>query len=318
MKGRLLLAALVLPAFAILFHQECKAADKVVLQLRWDHQFQFAGYYAAKWQGYYEQEGLDVEIRSGITQAGQVLRASSEVWAGRADFGVDGAEILLAVDQGAPLTIMACIFQHSAARVYALNTTDLRGPGDLTRMRVAVVPGGLVGWELKAMLHSEGFDPGSMNSVPLKPPGLQQLVDGEAELLAGYSFSIPLLAGEMGLELISLQPASYGVDFYGDSLFTSAKLVAKDPGLVDRFLRASLKGWDYALDNPLEVAERIASEYQPVYRFPISRRSIVRKSKQFVSSPATRSSISATSIPNGGDACLIGSCPSKLSSTLSI
>ena len=60
-----------------------KAADKVVLQLRWNHQFQFAGYYAALWNGYYAAAGLDVDIRSAMTPDIKVLSAVDEVSAAR-------------------------------------------------------------------------------------------------------------------------------------------------------------------------------------------------------------------------------------------
>lgn len=75
------------------------AQEKVVLQLRWDHQFQFAGYYAAKWQGFYEQAGLDVEIRSAFEPGGKFHNVTREVATGRADFGTAGADILEAQDK---------------------------------------------------------------------------------------------------------------------------------------------------------------------------------------------------------------------------
>ncbi|MCH7486536.1 MAG: PAS domain S-box protein [Proteobacteria bacterium] len=72
------------------------AAEKVVLQLCSDHQFQFAGYYAAKWKGYYDEAGLDVEFRSAIGPDKQIHGAVKEVSEGRADFGVGSADIIIA------------------------------------------------------------------------------------------------------------------------------------------------------------------------------------------------------------------------------
>jgi ABC-type nitrate/sulfonate/bicarbonate transport system substrate-binding protein len=63
------------------------ALEKVTLQLRWDHQFQFAGYYAADWQGYYKEEGIEVEIKSAVQTDGKILSAVKEVKSGKADFG---------------------------------------------------------------------------------------------------------------------------------------------------------------------------------------------------------------------------------------
>ena len=94
------------------------AVEKVSLQLRWDHQFQFAGYYAAQWQGYYADAGFDVDIRSAITPDGKILSATQEVASGNADFGVGAADILIARDKGIPLVVLASIFQQSAAEFY--------------------------------------------------------------------------------------------------------------------------------------------------------------------------------------------------------
>lgn len=91
------------------------ALEKMTLPLRWDHQFQFAGYYAAKWKGYYKKAGFDVEIKSAITQEGKILSAVKEVSSGNTEFGVGSADILLAKGKGIPLVVLASIFQQGAA-----------------------------------------------------------------------------------------------------------------------------------------------------------------------------------------------------------
>ena len=117
----------------LIFHinpnEQLYAAEKVTLQLRWDHQFQFAGYYAAKWQGFYDEAGLDVLIKSAVTPEG-ILSAVKEVGEGRADFGIGAADILKAKDEGAPLVLVASIFQHSAAGFYTRKETIIKTPVD--------------------------------------------------------------------------------------------------------------------------------------------------------------------------------------------
>jgi two-component system, sensor histidine kinase and response regulator len=254
--------------FPFIVPAESSANARVVLQLRWDHQFQFAGYYAAQWEGYYEEEGIDVHIRSALSADGTILRPPMEVSEGRAHFGVDGADILIAADRGVPLTVLASIFQQSAAEIYGFEGVGLSKPDDLITKRVALVPKSLVEWELKSMLASEGIDPARLNSVELKPPGLEQLINGEADLVAGYRINFPYLAQQSGHTLVSLRPSTYGVDFYGDSLFTTRKMIETRPDLAEGFLRATLKGWKYALARPWEVAERISAEYKPTYPVP--------------------------------------------------
>ena len=80
----LILNALLIPAATPAYAENEDKLDKVVLQLRWDPQFQFSGYYQALWQGFYEEEGLEVEIRHGFDERRQVLRPTEEVISGRA------------------------------------------------------------------------------------------------------------------------------------------------------------------------------------------------------------------------------------------
>lgn len=263
-KVRLLRMVVFFPLlFLVPFFSFCDAAygaEKVVLQLRWDHQFQFAGYYAAVWQGYYREAGLDVEIRSAITPEHKILRAVEEVAEGRADFGVGAADILVARDKGAPLVLLAVIFQQSAARFYALEKTDLNSPADLLRLRVARNVNDLIDVELQAMLRAEGIDPTKVKAYPHQP-GIDHLVDGRVDVIPGYSTTMPYYGERRGgVRLVSLAPSSYGVDFYGDSLFTHERLVKTRPEMVEKFKEASLRGWRYALENPKIIADRIAGE----------------------------------------------------------
>ena len=88
---------------------EAASPEKIALQLRWFHQFQFAGYYAAKVKGYYQEAGLDVRIMDSKPGMDVV----NEVVSGRAQYGVGNSSLLLARQQGKPVVALAAIFQHS-------------------------------------------------------------------------------------------------------------------------------------------------------------------------------------------------------------
>ncbi|MGE6110837.1 ABC transporter substrate-binding protein, partial [Aeromonas salmonicida] len=85
------------------------AQDPIVLQLKWHHQFQFAGYYAAIAQGYYRDAGLDVRLR----EAGPGTDVVDEVVSGRAHYGVGSSDLLLDRQRGQPVVVLATPFQHS-------------------------------------------------------------------------------------------------------------------------------------------------------------------------------------------------------------
>ncbi len=234
------------------------ASDKVVLQLRWDHQFQFAGYYAAKWQGFYEEVGIDVEIKSAVTP-GKILSAVKEVGEGRAHFGIGGADVLKGVDDGHHLVLVASIFQHSAAAFYTRAETAIYSPADFLKLKVARRVDDLIDIELQAMLKAEGIDPAEVKPYPHKP-GIDHLMSGEVDVMPGYSINIPFTASTKAFPIKEFRPIKYGIDFYGDSIFTAARLVRDNSDLVTRFKAARLKGWQYALDNPDELVTAISEK----------------------------------------------------------
>ena len=101
-----------LACFALLlFAAPSFALDHVSLQLKWNHQFQFPGYYAALAQGFYRAAGLDVELR----EAGPDIEVATVVSEGNADFGVCTSSVLINRAEGRKLVVLGVIFQHSAA-----------------------------------------------------------------------------------------------------------------------------------------------------------------------------------------------------------
>lgn len=243
----------------LIISTSASASDKIVLQLRWDNQFQFAGYYAAKWQGFYEAEGIDVEIRSAIQADRKILKAVKEVSEGQADFGIGAADILVANDKGPPLSVTAVIFQQSASAFYAKTGTRFISPKDLVELTVARNKNDLIDIELQAMLRSEGIDPEEVNAYPLKAK-LKDFTSRTIDVWPGYSISAPYAMQKAGISITQMKPSSYGVDFYGDSLFTTTQFCDDHPELVKKFTAASLKGWEYALAHSDEIATRISTE----------------------------------------------------------
>ncbi|HEX7931352.1 MAG TPA: PAS domain-containing protein, partial [Sphingomicrobium sp.] len=111
-----------------------------------------------------------------------------------------------------------------------------------------------------AMLRAEGIDPERLDYRPYNPPGMADLVSRRVDVIPGRSLAIPWLARQAGVQLNVVRPLAYGIDFYGDTLFTHRDLVKRDPALVERFRAASIKGWAYAFEHIDEIAERIGRE----------------------------------------------------------
>lgn len=229
--------------------------ETVTLQLRWTHQFQFAGYYAAKAKGYYAQEGLDVEIVAGApgrTPVGEVL-------GGQAQYGVGNTELLHHYLQGQPLVALAAVFQHSPSVLLVRADAAIHSPQDLIGRRVMMV-GGSEDVDLMAMLSYEGVDPDRVDIQP-SSYAIEDLIEGRVDAFNAYLSNEPYVLEQHGIPTRALNPINYGIDFYSDVLFTSRAELEHHPRRVAAFRRASLKGWEYAMTHHNEIIELLLATY---------------------------------------------------------
>ncbi|MCW6036202.1 diguanylate cyclase [Spirulina subsalsa FACHB-351] len=229
--------------------------ETVTLQLKWRHQFQFAGYYAAKAQGYYEQAGLDVQMRE-IPENGSPVEA---VLKGEAEFGVAGSDLVLLRNQGHPVVALAAIYQHSPSVIIARRQPNLDHIHDLVEKRVMIEDHAA---ELIAYLKSEGIALDQLIQVPHSFTPLS-LINRRVDAMSGSSTDEPFFLNQVNIPHIIFNPRVGGIDFYGDTLFTTEAQIKRYPQRVKAFLNASLKGWEYALEHPEEIIELIYTEYSP-------------------------------------------------------
>jgi ABC-type nitrate/sulfonate/bicarbonate transport system substrate-binding protein len=104
----------------------------VRLQLKWKHQFQFAGYYAAKAKGYYRDAGLDVSF----LEAPDTIEPAQQVLQGKAEFGVSNSDLVLLRGRGNPVVALAAIYQHSPLILLALEKSGINNVHQLAGKRV--------------------------------------------------------------------------------------------------------------------------------------------------------------------------------------
>jgi ABC-type nitrate/sulfonate/bicarbonate transport system substrate-binding protein len=138
-------------------------AERVVLQLPYLHQFQFAGVYAAEVQGYFREAGLEVEVRPSSSERRSAVR---EVQEGRADYGVaQGHQLVAARYDGGDCVVLAPIMQHSPLVLLTWARDNLNTPHDLVGRRVALDDTAQSS-EIRAMLESEGVGYDRITVVP--------------------------------------------------------------------------------------------------------------------------------------------------------
>ena len=232
------------------------ALEPVTLQLKWKPQFQFAGYYAALEQGFYEQEGLDVTIQPLASNRDIVSRVAS----GNIEYAVGGSGILAHYANGSSIKALAAIFQHDALIFMSKKSSGIISPYDVAGKRVMF--DGTTGNDapLRALLNTADISQDSFTMVGSDFSN-QQLIDDRVDVMSAYITAQPFELEEQGIEVNIINPQSYGFDFYGDILYTSQLEIENNPGRAERFRRASLKGWQYALDNPEELIQLLKNKY---------------------------------------------------------
>jgi len=239
----------------IIFCLTAFANEKISLQLKWEHQFQFAGYYAALEKGYYKEQGLDVEIKGQDTS--HLLKASSEVLEGRAEYGIGSSSLLVDISQGKPLMLLAAMFEHSPLVLVCSKKAQARQASDLRDKKIMFASDEVDSFILSRMLDKEGV---SYTSVPFD---YKLFEEGKVDAFTGYLGNEPYSLARKNHPFTIIDPANYGLDTYSDILFTSQKEYENHPKRVQNFINASIKGWQYALSHQEEIAQLINKKYNP-------------------------------------------------------
>jgi NitT/TauT family transport system substrate-binding protein len=240
---------------------QAMAADKVVLQLKWVAQGQFAGYFVAKEKGFYEEEGLDVEIKNG----GPDIAPEQVIAGGGADVIVTWmAAGLAARDKGVNLVNIAQPYAKSGLELICPKDGPVQTEADFKGHTLGVWFFGneypFYAWMNKLGLPTEG---GADGVTVLKQSfDVQPLIQKQADCISVMTYNEYWQAIDAGFkpeDLVVFNYTDLGNDLLEDGLYVIEDNL-KDPAFEDkmvRFVRASMKGWKYAVDNPEEAAEAV-------------------------------------------------------------
>src|SRR5690606_20440481 len=243
-------------------------------QSKWFPQAQFAGYFVAQEKGFYAEEGLDVTILDGGN-----VNPTVQVGSGNADFGTDWVANMLAQrEQGLDVVTIAQMFQDSGYRMVELADSNIEEIGDLAGTTVGVWGFGNE-FASEAVFAAAGFtsnlDPTEtspdVNAVvyafdpslvfPHEVDAASAMTYNELDQIVGLGYPLD--------QLVILDPADIGADLLEDNIFTRPEVLAtenfKGSGVsgrevAERFVRASIRGWEYAVANQ-EEAVQIVLQY---------------------------------------------------------
>lgn len=228
--------------------------DETRIQLGWVHEYSSAGFYAAEKNGHFASENLAVTLIAGGFGDQGYIDPVDQVVRGMADVGVASATNLIqARAAGQPVVGIGVIFQRSAAAIIALESSGIQRPQDLVGRRVAVADSALGIYTL--LLKTQQIDPQAVQTVPRESYGIEPLLKGEIDAMYAWVINEGVQLREAGQNPNIMLLSDYGIDNYDLVLFTTEQMIATQPDVVTRLLRASMRGWQDVIANPSQAAQ---------------------------------------------------------------
>jgi NitT/TauT family transport system substrate-binding protein len=237
--------------------------DKVTLQSKWVVQAQFAGYYAALDQGYYEDEGLDVTIRPG----GPDIVPEQVVLGGQAEFGINWLDSTLATrDKGQNIVNIAQVFARSGMTEVTWKDTGLDEITDLRGKKVGVWLGGNE-HKLFAALNKNGIDPQNDVEIVAQPFDMELFLQRQIDAAAAMTYNelaqvLEAKNPDTGQlyqlsDLNVMKMSELGTGALEDGVFVREDWIAEEGNedIAKRFLKASFRGWVFCRDNQEECLQ---------------------------------------------------------------
>ena len=249
----------IMAAAALLLAGAAGAADKVTLQLKWVTQAQFAGYYVAQDQGFYAEEDLDVEINPG----GPDIAPPQVIAGGGADVIIDWMPSALASrERGLPIVNIAQPFKSSGMMLTCLKESGIQSPEDFRGRTLGVWFFGneypFLSWMSQLGIPTDG----SANGVTVLKQGfnVSPLLQKQADCISTMTYNEYWQVVDAGYgpdDLVVFKYEEQGVATLEDGLYVMEDRL-QDPAFADlmvRFVRASMRGWKWAEENPDAAAD---------------------------------------------------------------
>lgn len=229
---------------------------KVVFSLDFIPLGRHAPWYAALAEGYYKEEGLDVSIIPAQGTA-QVIQA---VESGTAQIGfVDVPSVVIARGNGSKLKMVAVNYGKAPYAIFSLSTgANVTQPKQLEGLNLGSGAGSFTPKVIQGFMSQKGLDPSKLTISNVAPPArATTLLSGQIPAIEFFVMAKPGLEGgakTANAELRTMLLADHGLELYGNGIAATEDYLAKNADTVKRFVRASLKGWKFAMANPEKAA----------------------------------------------------------------
>ncbi len=251
-------------------------AKDVTVVLDWTPNTNHTGLYVAKDMGYFAEEGLEVEILQPSGGTSDQLVAS-----GRAEFGVSYQEgVTFARLEDVPVVSIGAVIQHNTSGFASLKEKGIKTPKDWAGKNYGGWGSPVENATLKAMIEKDGGKVEDINILTTGSADFFQTSKSQVDFAWVFEAWTNIEAKLNGFEIdyIPLRAYDDALDYYTPVIITNEKLIKKDKKLVEKFMRAVKKGYEYAINNPVEAGE-ILLDNAP----ELSRELVIESSKYLAS-----------------------------------
>ena len=269
---RFALVSVVMLAAALVARSGMAANEKIGFQLSWIPSGQFAPYFVGKEKGFYEKDGIDIEIRKGTGSGAAVRRVAANA----AEFGdADISAVMLGhYKENVGVKCIMRIYTRSPHSIFVLKGSGIQNMKGLEGKKVGTTAGNSHQVYFPLLAEMNGIDASKINWVTVDPAAMGALLlsgelDAAPQFETNYYYQNKT-AKAHGKEIRVLPYADYGFKIYSICIHTTEKRIKENPDLVKRFLRATKKSWVWSNENRQEAAE-IYHKY-----FPLSKVDEVR------------------------------------------
>jgi NitT/TauT family transport system substrate-binding protein len=233
---------------------------KLDLQLGWIVGGNQMGEVVAKRMGFYEAEGIDFSIQPG----GPNIDGVAVVASGRYDTGQvsSSPSVMLAVSQGLPIRCFAVGAQRHPYTYFSLEKNPVRKPADLVGKKVGIQPTAAV--LLRALLAKNKIPEKDVKVIPIGAD-MSPLMTGQVDVVTGWLTSTTALK-VLGKERVDMPLWDTGVKLYALPYYANTKTLQSQPHVLEAFLRATARGWQYAQANRDQAADLLVKEYPNLNR----------------------------------------------------
>lgn len=247
-------------------YEQPKTLEKVSVRLNWLNQAQFAGLDVALDKGFYRDEGLDVTIK----EYADGVDNNQEVVSGKSTFAISTPlEVFASRDAGNKVKAVAAIYQTSPWAVLASAESGIKEPADFKGRTLGNVSNNFtakVGYQ--ALLAYAGLKADQATIKTVDFDTVKDITEKTSDTVDLYRTQDTYLFEQAKVPYSLILPEQYGFAIYGDVLVASDDAVAKNPDQTARFVRASLKGWEYALAHPEEAIASVKKYQNEAFKDP--------------------------------------------------